>query len=130
MERIPFGRVIPEDKESLLHFIEEPLRDAIGMMFDKNIPTIGSSCNARDYAEKQAWITVDYDFMEEPNQRVADEYANTEKFRIFYPKLGRESMVAGLVFPIGRLDLPSDIGKRALVLAEQFQPQSKMLSPV
>jgi hypothetical protein len=33
----------------LLEFIEEPLREAVAIMYDKNIPTIGSSCNVNDY---------------------------------------------------------------------------------
>ncbi len=125
--RIPFGRVMADDRESLLEFIEEPLREAVGIMFDKQIPTVGSSCNISDYAKGKAWITVDYDYMSSRNRKVVDRHDLVEKFPIRNQNIVRTVTVAGLFFPIEPHELPRDIGQKAVALAEQFQVQPNLL---
>jgi hypothetical protein len=129
VERIPFGRVIANDRESLLEFVEEPFQEAVGIMYDKNVPTVGSSCNIHDYTKGYAWITVDFDFMSNMNRQVVNEYEFTEKFEIYNSRIDKEVTVAGLLFPIQTHELPEEIGQKAVALAENFHEQSNFSYP-
>lgn len=131
VERIHMGRIVAEDKESLLEFIEAPLRPAIGAFFDRNIPTIGSSCNINDYygasdpdnmGRPMAWISLDWTSLSEENRAVIEQYPHHDLHR-FTAVDGTPVELAGLFFPIQRTDFPEDIGQRALELAEQFHTQ-------
>ncbi len=129
VERIRIGRIRGVQREALLEFVEEPLKIAVGIMFDKNIPTVGSSCNLHDYAKGKAWITLDYDFMTARNRRVADRHETVEKFTVHNRNIDRVVTVAGLLFPIETLDLPEEIGERAVDIAEKFYEQIDFLPP-
>jgi|GEM_PF-4946811 putative transposon-encoded protein len=127
VERINFGRVIPADLESLMHFVEEPLQEAVGIMFEKNVPTIGSSCNINDYVQGRAWISADYDFMSSRNQQIVRSYKYSEYSPIFNRKLGHLVTVVGLFLPIEPHEFPKDIGTKAIKLAEKFDSQPNSL---
>jgi len=127
VEKIHFGRVRADEREALLEFVESPFKSAVGIMFDKHVPTVGSSCNLRDYVEGKAWITVDYDFMTSRNKKVVDRHETVEKFTVLNQNIGRVVTVAGLLFPIQALELPEEIGERAKDIAEQFYEQPDFL---
>jgi hypothetical protein len=127
VEQIHIGRIRGVQVEALLEFIEEPFKEAIGMMFEKNIPTVGSSCNIHDYSKGKAWITVDYDFMTARNKKVADRHDPVEKFTLHNRSIDRVVTVAGLLFPIESLELPEEVGARAVNLAEAFHQQPDFL---
>jgi hypothetical protein len=117
--RIPGGRVVPDSKDTLMLFIEEPMRAAIGTLYDKNVPTVGCSCNANDYFEGRAWITLDWDLLSADNRQVVEEYPHYEL--TIFEDIGRT--FAGIFFPIEHNDLPVAVGTKALELAEKFRQQ-------
>lgn len=119
VERISFGRVKPASKEALLEFVEGPIKEAVGILYDRNIQTISSSCNLVDLSRGFASITLDEATLSEANQRVIDSYPYHERSTV-----GAEALrIVGLLFPIGAMDTPDDIGRRAVNLAEQFELQ-------
>lgn len=127
VEPINYGRVRAEQTEALLEFIEEPFKRAVSIMFEKHIPTVGSSCNINDYNNGYAWITVDYDFMTPRNRRIADRYETVEKATVHNHVIDKTVTLAGLLFPIEPLDLPEEIGAKAVDLAEAFHEQPNLL---
>lgn len=123
VEQIPFGRHITETKEELLEVIEVPLRPAIAAFFDRNVETIVSSCNYRDYAQGRAYVALGYDSLFDTNRGIVDGHETHEL--IDMP--GGYTM-AGIFFPIGERDTPDAIGQRALTLAESFSVQYTLWS--
>lgn len=122
VERISEGRVSPSDRESLLEFVEVPFKQAVGVLYDKNILTIGSSCNATDFARGSAWITLDGASLSQANQAVVDGYPHSK--RTVIGEKGASFPIIGLHFPISDSDDPFDVGMRALELAKQFEVQA------
>jgi hypothetical protein len=131
VERIPFGRVTADEKEALLDYIEAPLRPAIGAFFDRNITTMGSSCNMRDFqgasdpeqlGRPMAWISLDWTVLSDANRTVFKEYPHNTLISIEGID-GNTYELAGLFFPISPNDFPEDIGRKALELAEKFEQQ-------
>lgn len=124
VERIPSGRIVPATREILLEYIEEPLKESVGILYDKNILTLGSSCNAHNYMEGFAWITLDWATLASKNQKVAKLYPHSERTTI----LGMDVEIVGLHFPI-KEDRPEDIGRHATALAKQFRRQPMLWVP-
>lgn len=129
VQRIPLPHIIADEKELLLECIEEPLREAVSILFDKHVPTTNSSCNIRDYAEGNARITVFYDYLSSGNRKVVDRYDFTRKSSIRHERIGRLITLAGLFIPIEVDEVPSDISKKAVALAGMFQEQPHLLPP-
>lgn len=119
VERISFGRVEPSDKEGLLEFVEQPLKEAVGILYDKNIQTIGSSCNINDFARGRAWISLDGRSLSDANQAVVDRYKHHERTSI----TGMDVPIVGLFLPISEYESPWEVGKKAGRLAEKFHEQ-------
>lgn len=117
-ERIIREGVLPHSRDMLLDLVEPPLKPAVGLLYDKNIQTLGSSCNYQDYIRGRATITLAADTLSGQNNTIAS----------LYPYSQRETVagylgVIGLLIPIDPTDSPSDVGKKALGVAEQFAPQ-------
>ena len=121
VQRIPIGRVSPADRESLLEYVETPLKQAVVVLYDKNILTIGSSCNATDFVRGSAWITLDGASLSQANQAIVDNYPLSERTVVGEKGVGLP--IIGLHFPISESDDPFDVGMRALELASKFEKQ-------
>lgn len=117
--RIAYGRVIPSDRETLLEFVEEPLGEAVGALYDKNIQTLGSSCNKFDRERGFAYISINRATLSAANRAVVDNYPHQQVTLM----QGTDIEMIGLFFPIGDMETPNDIGRRATLLAEQFELQ-------
>jgi len=124
IERITNRRIMPVTRDDLLQVIEAPLRPAIGILYDKNIQTIGSSCNAVDLV-RSPWITLDAESLSAENKEVADAYEHTERVEVERSGL----KMVGLKFPVGEKDTPRDIGRRATTLANKFFKQPFTWAP-
>ena len=119
VERIYVGRVIPDSKEHLMEYIEAPLQAAVGTLYDKNVVTLGSSCNYADFARGFAWISLDWTTLSEENKQVVMEYPHHEISEIEYTDI----QIAGLFFPIEFDDLPDTVSAQALAVSEGFNQQ-------
>lgn len=119
--RLAFRRVIPDSKETLLEFIEEPLKEAVGLLYDKNVTTFGSSCNLYDYSQGYAWISLEWATLSPYNRDVVTQYQYHELTTIDTTDI----RIAGLFFPITENDYPDEVGQRATALAELFEAQPK-----
>lgn len=119
VERISVRRVIAQTKDELLEVIEEPLKPAIGLFFDKGIETMLSSCNLNDYYSGKAWVSINYGTLSEENRAIANDYPYSERAIVE----GTDIEIVGLFIPIEPTDFPRTIAEKALEIAEQFSQQ-------
>ena len=117
----------PYEREQLLEVVEQPLKEAVGVLYDKNIPTLDSSCNEQDYERGRANVSFDWEELSEPNRHFILEYGYFEMRRFQTYKDG-EARVVGLFIPIEPLDKPEDLKKRASLLVEKFETQQTKLN--
>ena len=118
-ERIIHEGMMPDCRETLLELVEPPLKTAVGLLYDKNIQTLGSSCNYQDFIRGRATVTLAADSLSGRNNTIASLYPHSQRDTVGVTRL----KIIGLLIPIDPSDSPSDVGLKALGIAEQFEPQ-------
>lgn len=60
-------------REDIKKYVETPLIEACGMLWDKNVKTTWSSCSSKDFQQGHGVIGIDYESLSEENKKIGEE---------------------------------------------------------
>ncbi len=127
--RIPGRGRLPRTKEELLTLVEEPLKEACGMLYDFNIQTLSSGCNMIDYQNGYGGISISWTNLSLYNRQVARELPFKKIEEVPAEDVEDELTIVHISIPISKSDFPDMISRRALKLAQRFKPQPMVWAP-
>jgi hypothetical protein len=121
VEPIAVSQGLTAYTSNFINFIEEPLKDAVRELVDKNVPTYTSSANQRNIG-KSAVIGIKYQLLSAENKHIADELV-----RAGCAIFGKEKYlgkVVGIYVPIPDGNVTVEfISQKMYDSARRFKPQ-------
>jgi hypothetical protein len=102
-------------RENIKKYVETPLVESCEILWDKNIRTVWSSCNAKDFSQGYGVIGIDYNTLSSENKIIAEEIGQLQEDR-----LGKTLY---LKIPLNKNTTIEEAQKISIELANRFKKQ-------
>ena len=117
------------NKDELKKIIDEPCLKACEHLFEKNIQTVDSGCNAVD-SPNSAYIVIRYDTLDEKNKKIADKLV--DNISVFFEK--RNGINIRQLYDKLRIEIPttpettvSIVEQQLMAIVKNFISQKRII---
>lgn len=108
-------------RQDIKKYVEAPLVEACEMLWDKNVRTIWSSCNPKDFTQGYGVIGIDYESLSEENKKIGEEVGEVDE-----NTLGK---TLWLKIPLNTNTTSEEAKAKSIELASKFKKQKAIWIP-